>query len=469
MLLTLSTTHQPTSDLGFLLHKHPAKVQQFELTKGFATVLYPEVSEAKITAAMLMQLDPIALVRGNENAGGKSDFLLEQYVNDRMYVSSSFASNAIAKVFTSALNGICTNRPELLSVKMPFEIKISVASVRGGAHIINTLFEPLGYEIEAERLVLDARFPAWGESHYYNLTLRNTLLIKDLLSHLYILLPVMDFDKHYFMGQDEVKKLLEKGETWLSSHPAKEFITRRYLKNAKGMAQAALDILMKEDAPEEAIPNASISPEQHKIKNRLHDIRLETVADTLEKMGVTSVVDLGCGEGRLLKILLEKPQFKRILGMDVSPKTLSYAGRKLNYEYFTQTQKERLSLMHSSLTYQDKRLLGYEAAALVEVIEHLDEPRLSALRQNIFGFLKPKIVVITTPNVEYNVLYENLSAGTMRHKDHRFEWSRAEFQTWANEICTIYNYKVTFENLGEIDENVGAPSQMAVFFSEKLL
>ena len=469
MLLTLSTTHQPTSDLGFLLHKHPAKVQQFELTKGFATVLYPEVSEAKITAAMLMQLDPIALVRGNENAGGKSDFLLEQYVNDRMYVSSSFASNAIAKVFTSALNGICTNRPELLSVKMPFEIKISVASVRGGARIINTLFEPLGYEIEAERLVLDERFPAWGESHYYNLTLRNTLLIKDLLSHLYILLPVMDFDKHYFMGQDEVKKLLEKGENWLPSHPAKEFITRRYLKNAKGMAQAALDILMKEDTPEEAIPNASISPEQHKIKNRLHDIRLETVADTLEKMGVTSVVDLGCGEGRLLKILLEKPQFKCILGMDVSPKTLSYAGRKLNYEYFTQTQKERLSLMHSSLTYQDKRLLGYEAAALVEVIEHLDEPRLSALRQNIFGFLKPKIVVITTPNVEYNVLYENLSAGTMRHKDHRFEWSRAEFQTWANEICTIYNYKVTFENLGEIDENVGAPSQMAVFFSEKLL
>lgn len=204
--------------------------------------------------------------------------------------------------------------------------------------------------------------------------------------------------------------------------------------------------------------------ENHKEeKISLHEQRLQAVLDILKASGASSVVDLGCGEGKLLRHLLKEKQFKQILGMDVSVRSLEIAHERLNLNRLPNKQRQRLQLLHGSLMYHDKRLQGFEAAAVVEVIEHLDTARLAAFERVVFDFAKPDLVVITTPNQEYNVMWESLAAGKFRHPDHRFEWTRAEFQAWATRIAEDYGYTVRFQPLGDVDEIVGSPSQMGIF------
>jgi 3' terminal RNA ribose 2'-O-methyltransferase Hen1 len=454
MLLTISTTHQPATDLGFLLHKHPERVQSFDLNFGQAHVFYPEVSNERTTAALLLDIDPIELVRG------KGDFALSQYVNDRPYAASSFLSVAIAQVFGTALSGICKSCPELVQTAIPLTASISALPSRGGEALLQKLFAPLGYELSIERHPLDPAFPEWGDSRYFRVTLSHTIRLADLLAHLYVLIPVLDDEKHYFVGDEEVEKLLRRGEGWLANHPEKELITARYLKHQRSLQRVALARLV-EDAPE--TENGDTAEEVIEERVNLHQQRLETVVNVLKTSGVTSVVDLGCGEGKLLRYLLKEKQFIRILGMDVSIRSLETAHERLKLEHLPEKQRQRIQLIHGSLMYRDARLEGFDAAALVEVIEHLDPPRLAAFERVVFDFAKPEMVLITTPNREYNVMWESLPAGQFRHPDHRFEWTRPEFQAWAEGIAKRFGYTVRFMSLGAEVENIGAPSQMGIF------
>ncbi|OJJ23338.1 3' terminal RNA ribose 2'-O-methyltransferase Hen1 [marine bacterium AO1-C] len=460
MLLTISTTHSPATDLGYLLHKHPDKFQSVDLSIGKAHIFYPESAPEKATVALLLDIDPIDMVRGSRNMVGKG-FALGQYVNDRPYVASSFMSVAIAKAFSTAMNGKCNARPELVSVKMPLEAKIAVLPTpSGGETLIRKLFEPLGYEVKLQRHALDDQFTEWGESKYYTVVLRHTLTLQALLAHLYVLIPALDNDKHYFVSQGEIDKLLEKGKGWLENHPEKEQITRRYLINVGALTQEALARL-NELNTEKVVEEV---PEEIKQKKQtLHQQRLTQVLEQLKETKAKSVIDLGCGEGKLLRMLLKEKQFEKITGMDVSFGELIRAKNKLYWDEMAPKQKERIQLFQGALTYRDQRLEGYEAAALVEVIEHLDESRLQALERVVFEFARPKNVIMTTPNAEYNVKYETMEAGHMRHTDHRFEWTREEFETWATELAERNHYKVTFLPVGPEDADVGAPSQMGIF------
>lgn len=461
MLLTITTTHQPATDLGYLLYKHPARVQTFKLAFGAAHVFYPETSEDRCTAALLLDINPVGLVRG------KKDFALSQYVNDRPYVASSFLSGAIAQVYGTALNGTCKDRPELAQTPIPLEATISVLPSRGGVDLLTRLFEPLGYTVSAEPHVLDSQFPDWSMSPYYTLTLQQTIRLADLLSHLYVLIPVLDNDKHYYVGDGEVQKLLAKGEGWLSGHPEKDLIARRYLKHQRSLQRAALEQLVEEEADPLEQDEEEIAAEDQLIepeaKISLHQQRLGAALAVLKNSGAQRVLDLGCGEGRLLRLLLDEKQFTEIVGMDVSHRSLEMAADRLKLDRMPDRQRARLTLMQGSLMYRDTRLQGFDAAAVVEVIEHLDLPRLAAFERVLFEFAHPATVVITTPNAEYNVMWESLPAGQFRHRDHRFEWTRAEFQAWAEGICERFGYTVRFLPVGPEDTNVGAPSQMAVF------
>lgn len=459
MLLTITTTHKPASDLSYLLHKHPAKIQEVEISAGKAHIFYPEVTEDRCSISLLLDIDPIGLVRRNSGPAG-NDFALEQYVNDRPYVASSFMSAAIVKAFSTAMNGRCKDKPELVAVPMPFEVHMPVLPVRGGENLLRQLFEPLGYRLELQRYPIDPQFPEWGESRYFNIRLYNTITVQQLLSHLYILIPVCDNDKHYWIGQHEVEKLLEKGKDWLPAHPERELITLRYLKHQKSLANHALEILLKEEANGEDDNDDAPQPVQ---KAKVHDMRLLAVRDELLQTKAGSVVDLGCGEGKLLRLLLAEKQFENILGMDVSYRSLEIAKDKLKIERLPPRQQERIKLIQGALTYRDKRIEGYDAAALVEVIEHLDEPRLAAMEKVVFEYAKPARVVITTPNAEYNKRFANYEEGQMRHSDHRFEWTRNEFKTWGDRIAGEYDYDVVYKPIGEEDAEVGALSQMAVF------
>jgi 3' terminal RNA ribose 2'-O-methyltransferase Hen1 len=462
MLLTISTTHRPASDLGYLLHKHPDKLQSFDISFGKAHVFYPEVSEEKCTCALLLDIDSVGLVRNNKGPSGES-FALEQYVNDRPYVASSFLSAAITKTFSSALNGKCKDKPQLVDAPLPLEVKIAVLSARGGEGILKRMFEPLGYEIEYQQHTLDETFIEWGMSRYFTVTLKHTITLKLLLSHLYVLIPVLDNDKHYWINKDEVQKLLTKGEGWLENHPEKKLITKRYLKHQGSLMTAALQALMKEEIVEEE--SDEDAPES-KEKINLHTTRLQTVCEAIKGTGAKTVLDLGCGEGKLLKLLMNDSQFEKLTGMDVSFRSLEIASDRLKLYRLPPRQREKIQLIQGSLTYRDKRLEGFDAAALVEVIEHLDPDRLQALEKVVFEFSKPKTVFITTPNREYNVKFEGMPADKLRHSDHRFEWTRKEFEEWATAVATKHNYTVQFLPLGPVDELVGAPSQMAIFKNE---
>jgi 3' terminal RNA ribose 2'-O-methyltransferase Hen1 len=459
MLLTLRTTHVPATDLGFLLHKHPDRLQTFELAFGQAHVFYPEVSESACTAALLLDVDPVGLVRGESGT-------IDQYVNDRPYVASSFLAVAIARIFGTALGGRCERMPELAASPLPLEARLAAVPCRGGEGLLRRLFEPLGYAVTADSHPLDPAFPAWGPSRYFTVVLRATCRLADLLSHLYVLIPVLDDDKHYWVGDPEVAKLVRHGEGWLAGHPERETIARRYLRHQRTLVKDAIARLTTEDeaVPEETSIRA-LDAEEATLERpiRLHDQRLDLVASVLRETGAQRVVDLGCGDGKLLKRLLVDRQFTEIVGMDVDSRSLEIAKERLGLERLPTKQRERLHLIHGSLMYRDRRIAGFDAAAVVEVVEHLDPPRLAAFERVVFEFARPGTVVLTTPNRNYNVRWPALPAGRFRHRDHRFEWSREEFHRWADGIAARFGYAVRYLPVGEEDPEVGAPTQMGIF------
>lgn len=462
MLLTITTTHHPATDLGYLLHKHPDRVQSFDLTFGQALVFYPVVSPDQMTIALLLDVDPVGMVRGR---GATENSLLDHYVNDRPYVASSFMSVAISQVFGTAMGGRCKDRPELVATPIPLTAHIDVLPVRAGEGFLHRVFEPLGYTVDATRHPLDDQFPEWGDSPYYSLSITGTKRLSELLTHLYVLIPVFDDDKHYFVGEDEVDKLLVKGAGWLAQHPEKEQITRRFLKRQSSLCREALARLVEEERSRDASepPDHPLQEDMLEKPLSLHEQRHGVVLAALRASGARKVLDLGCGEGKLLRELLHDRQFEQIVGLDVSIRSLEIASKRLKLDRLPQRQAERLQLIHGSLIYRDKRLEGFDAAAVVEVIEHLDPPRLSALERVLFQFARPTTIVLTTPNREYNVRWESLPAGNFRHSDHRFEWTRTEFQTWAHRVASQYGYTVRFAPVGPDDEQVGPPTQMGVF------
>ncbi|WP_221089937.1 3' terminal RNA ribose 2'-O-methyltransferase Hen1 [Deinococcus aquaedulcis] len=454
MLLTITTTHQPATDLGFLLMKHPERVLERTLPFGRSLVFYPEAAPERTTAALLVEVDPVALSRAP--AGGEAG-TLEPYVNDRPYASGSFLAVALRDAFGTAMTGQSRDRPELAGQAIPLTLSLPCVAARGGPDLPARLFGPLGYEVEATPLALDPDFPEWGERPYVALTLRGTARLNDALRHLYVLLPVLDGKKHYYIGAEEVDKLLRHGQGWLEAHPERDLITARYLRFRGLVTQARAHFVIADEA------EGGVAEQQEMAappRPRLHDERLDAVAEVLQASGAAQVLDLGCGEGKLLRRLLQVGQFRELVGVDISARSLEIAADKLKLTERPEL-RERVRLLHGSLAYPDSRLKGFDAAALVEVMEHLEPHRLDTLTRNVLGFARPRTLVVTTPNREYNATFETPQA--LRHPDHRFEWTRAEFQAWAQAAAEAYGYAVAFHPLGDVHPDYGPITQMALF------
>jgi 3' terminal RNA ribose 2'-O-methyltransferase Hen1 len=474
MLLSITTTHRPATDLGYLLHKNPARSQEMELGFGRAHMFYREANDERCTFVLLLDIDPIGLVRGNGKDGG----LLDQYVNDRPYAASSFLSVAMAKTLRTALGGRCEQRPDLVGQPLPLSATVTPLPVRAGANLVERLFAPLGYQILVDPLLLDEEMPEWGASPYVTLGLSATCRLADLLNHLYVLIPVLDLKKHYYIDADEIEKLLAKGGAWLPAHPERDLVARRYLRRRPVLAREAIARLAElettegeaesqTDAPADAEgvvePAKNAAEERLEKPLRLHEQRLDRVAEVLKASGARRVVDLGCGSGKLLKRLLPEKQFNQILGLDVATQDLEAAARRLRLDRLSERDRARIEIVQGALTYRDKRIEGFDAAALVEVIEHVEPDRLASVERAVFEFARPGLVVVTTPNREYNATFAGLQPGQFRHADHRFEWTRAEFRTWTESITKRFAYAARIEPVGTEDERLGAPSQMAIF------
>jgi SAM-dependent methyltransferase len=488
MLLTITSTSPPATDLGFLLHKNPATVRSVELGFGVAHAFYPEAGAERCTIALLLEMDPVALVR--RSRGGP--FPLAAYVNDRPYAASSFLSVALRRLFGTALRGQCKERPELPEQKLALIARLPVLPCRGGEAMARRLFEPLGYQVSAQPIALDERFPWWGDSPYFDVRISARCRVRDLLGQLYVLLPVLDDDKHYWVTSDEIDKLVDNAGVWLAGHPDRDVIVRRYLRHQRGLTAEAIARLLDEEpgaaeaaadteawtetrtgagsaagtgagAPAEARPGGwpggQATAGEHA---RLRDLRLAAVLAALRASGARRVLDLGCGDGRLLAGLLKDGQFEEIVGVDASAAALERAARRLRLDEMAPRQRQRVRLLQGALTYGDRRLAGYDAAVLMEVIEHIDPDRLGALEQAVLGGAAAGTVVVTTPNAEYNARYPGLSPGAMRHPDHRFEWSRAEFRAWAGAAARRHGYTASFEPVGDDDPQAGPPTQLAV-------
>ena len=457
MFLSIATTHQPATDLGYLLHKHPERLHDIQLTFGRAWVFYPDAGETRCEAALVLDVDPVGLVRGK----GRAEGLLDQYVNDRPYAASSFLSVALNKAFRTAMTGVCTNRPELADSIIPLEAVVTPLPLRGGEKLLRELFEPLGWSVHVDPV--EGPDAATVSKLYARVTLTGVSRLSELLNHLYVLIPVLDDAKHYWVGEDEIDKLLKRGEGWLDQHPAKELIVRRYLRHRGILARAALERLAPETQEEATEPATRAAPEEAlEAPIRLNDERMLAVVEALRATGAKSIADLGCGEGKLLHRLVRERWVERLIGLDPAARELEWAAKRLKLHLPGGPPDGRITLLHGSLTYRDDRWAGVDAAALVEVIEHLDPDRLPLLERVVFGEACPASVVVTTPNADYNALFPKLAAGAFRHPDHRFEWTRAEFQAWAERIGATYGYRPAFHGIGRPDDALGAPTQMAV-------
>lgn len=459
MLLTLTCAASQAPDIGYLLGKHPDTIFQRAFSAGQLWVFYPEVAAERVTVALLAEVDPIDLVR---HSGGGAH--LDQYVNDRPYVASSLMSVAIHTAFTSALAGHCAQRPEMVEVSWAWEVHLPAVPCTGDEGLFARLFAPLGYTVAATPLPLDTRFPEWGPSALFDLRLKGTATARDLLCQLYVLLPVLDNAKHYFVGEDEARKLVSFGGAWLAAHPERDFIARRYLRHQRDLmatAQAGLATLLPE---EEGETSDDAELEAATIPDHLHDQRLEAVIAAVRAVRAVSLADLGCGEGRLVQRALAEPHLERIFAMDVSPLALARARARLRWDELPAADAARLTLTQGSLLYRDRRLEGFDAAALVEVIEHLDPPRLAAMEQVIFALARPGRVIITTPNREWNARFTRSEGqNPLRHEDHRFEWTRAEGRAWAAHVAATFGYRAQIADIGTADPLTGPPTQLLIF------
>ncbi|WP_026924368.1 3' terminal RNA ribose 2'-O-methyltransferase Hen1 [Glycomyces arizonensis] len=504
MLLTIATTARPATDLGRLLHKHPDNVQRFDQSFGAAWVLYPEATEERCTAALMLEVDPVRLSRAFGRGSG--DASLQQYVNDRPYAASSLLSVALGKVFSTARTGRCDARPELAAAAMPLEIALPSVPCKGGPELVEELFAPLGWAVEAEPVPLPG-FDA--DSRHLRIRLRGDARLADALNQLYVLLPVLDDAKHYWVDIGEIDKLIRSGGEWLASHPKRGLITRRYLAHRKSFERAAITRLAElgdgtEDSLQtpieeeaEGVEAGAASPAVEAAETTgadhpasaaagiadpaadgrktaaaetagtersgpLHRKRIAAVLEALHEAEASSVIDLGCGSGKLLSKLLKDRRFSRVTGVDVSSRALDLVERRLRLDRMPERRAERLNLLQGSVVYRDRRFAGFDAAVLMEVVEHIDPGRLPAMERVVFAAARPRTVVVTTPNVEYNVRY-GMDEHRLRHADHRFEWDRARFTAWASEVAARHGYRLRITGIGDDDPEVGAPTQMGVF------
>ncbi|TXK19971.1 3' terminal RNA ribose 2'-O-methyltransferase Hen1 [Homoserinibacter sp. GY 40078] len=465
MLITLSYSAPEGADhdstaFGFLLFKHPAKLQSFDVTVGQAHVFYPEATPERTTVALMLELDPVELARSRRFTGDA--FALAHYVNDRPYASSSMMAVALGKVFRTAMTGRSDSYPELAAGTIPLVVTVAAVPARGGAELVRELFEPLGWSVTADPIPLDPERADWGDSRFVDLRLEGSIRLADALNQLYVLLPVLDDAKHYWVSDDEVGKLVRAGEGWLADHPQKDLITRRYLRHEKRIVADAAARLANPDAD----GTVEEDENQPRAAPRLVDQRADAVMRALHDVRAHRVADLGCGEGALLARLLADSAFTEIVGTDVSSRSLTIAERRLDLRRAPDRVRERVRLLQSSVTYQDDRIAGMDAAVLMEVIEHIDLDRLPAAERAVWGLAQPEAVVVTTPNADYNALYPALPAGHLRHTDHRFEFTRDEFQGWASRVAGEYGYSVEFRTVGEVDERLGSPTQLALFLRE---
>ena len=444
MLLTIACNGPDATDLSWLLHKRPDRFQKFDLGYGNAFIFFPEYARDRCTACLLLEIRSDSL---NELCKAKDGEF--QYVNSRQYLSSSLLSAAIGRAFSSALKGVCQDKPSLVDKSYDIEIRISSFSCRINPDFIERILAPLGYGIEWEELQKEEDYLDGGFS-YGDLHLRIHATLQNVLSHLYILFPVFDRQTHVWLGETQLQKFIRHSQKWLGEHPEKRLIINEYFGPAADLRYRMLELFG-------ALRNQDDNPQYAS----LNYARQSAIDGVLAASGAKSVIDLGCGNASLLSYLHEKDTYEKLAGMDVSAKNIESARKKLGSSFLH--TRATPDLFIGSLTYSDKRIFGYDAAILSEVIEHFETERMDSIMRIILSEARPKLFVMTTPNKTYNHEFPFLEPGAFRHPDHRHEFDKNEFSEFCERYASMFDYDFEMSHIGEELSEVGAPTLMGIF------
>ena len=466
MHLNLTVEGPGAEDFSYLLHKHPNKLFRKELG-GFGEVFvyYPVADDGRASASLTVLIDTARGGKGRSRMPEEAT----QYVGDWAYASGTVLATALRVAFATALGGRCQDKPDAVGCPMHLTAVLPAVRARGGEDAVRRLFAPLGYEVTTTSEDADPEYPEWGESRALGVRLVGDVTLHALLTHLYLLLPCLDTSRYHHVGDAEVDKLLRHGEGWLDDHPERGRILSHYLRGKRGLIDAANTALAErapeateatEDEPEDeggATPLAVDTEAARERPLRLLDHRLTAVLGALRaEPACRSVVDLGCGEGVLVRAMLAQGDIESVVGIDPAPTALTRALRRVKYD-------KRFRALQGSAFHLEDAAVGKDAVVLMEVIEHIEPSRLAWVEEMVWGRLGTRRVVVTTPNREYNARFEWVAEGGVRHHDHRFEWTREEFLVWARRVAEAYGYSVEVTGVGAVDEEVGPPTQMAVF------
>ena len=445
MQLTIRATGENVEAITYLLAKNPNNIYERNHKGHYIRMFYNVVTETELELTIFVSPDPLALINHTSSA-----YDITHYINDREFAVSSIFISLIRSALGTALNG----KPKEEYIKwvdhrFPFVFSFGPVSTELSEQEIRDLFEPLGFDVEIEYAETDYSFRLKEKSSACFIRLSGITSLQKGLQQLFLIIPVLDNYKHYFIDESEIEKLNRYGEGWLEEHPQKEFIVRRALRFKEIYGQ-----LEEQDHSEKQI---------HPIP--LNELRYEKIVDSVKKLPIKrNIVDFGSGEGKLSARLGFVDKVEEILAVEPSEaarlKALKRFEKLMDQKGFVAPK-----MIWGSLFYFDERLKNKDVIILCEVIEHIDEERLPKAMDLIFEQYYPASLIITTPNKEYNHVYQ--MAESMRHNDHRFEWSRDEFRQWCIRMNHSERYELSFEGIGNEDETYGFPTQMCTFIRKE--
>ncbi|WP_407270561.1 3' terminal RNA ribose 2'-O-methyltransferase Hen1 [Radiobacillus sp. PE A8.2] len=441
MQLTIHATGENVQVLSFLLAKNPTNLYERESKGHLVRMFYSKFMPSEVEATIFVTPDSIELVKNNNNA-----YDITHYINDREFAVSSIFTSLIRSALATALNGN-TKEEYQAWVKhcFPFTFGFGPVSTDLSDEQITNLFEPLGYEIDIEKRELDYDFSLKTTNHVRYINIHGTTTLQTGLRQLFVLIPVLDNYKHYYIDEKEIDKLQRYGEGWLDQHPSKDMIIRRALRFKELYSQLEDKVEQQETTP----------------KVRLNELRYQKIAETVQQLtDRKSIVDFGSGEGKLAYKLGFVSGVEEILAVEPSETATTRAIARFEHGE-SEVGFVSPTPVWGSLYYFDQRLVNKDVIILCEVIEHIDEYRLPKIIQTILQKYQPRALIITTPNSEYNNVYELDQA--YRHSDHRFEWTRNQFQACCTAATEQHPYRLHFDGIGEEHPSFGQPTQMCTF------
>ncbi|TDL78499.1 3' terminal RNA ribose 2'-O-methyltransferase Hen1 [Peribacillus frigoritolerans] len=443
MQLTIKATGDNVKAISYLLSKNPNNLYERNHKGHLVRLFYSKFEETELEVTIFVTPDPIDLVKNNSNS-----YDITHYINDREFAVSSLFCSFIRSALGTALNGQPKEEySEWVNYRFSFQFEFGPVVSSLSDKQLKDLFEPIGYEVAISRPDIEYSFEMKDKSSARSICLKGMKTLQNGLRQLFVLIPVIDNYKHYYIDDKEIEKLERYGEGWLEDHPKRDYIYRQSLRFKEIFS--IVENKKTEEKKEEKIE-----------KVRLNDLRYEKIIDFVNQMKPRSIVDFGSGEGKLSVRLGFADGVKEIMAVEPSQsatlKAIERFDKVKNKEKFVVPET-----IWGSLFYYDERLKGKDVMILCEVIEHIDEFRLPKVLDTILHDYQPNALIITTPNREYNEIYD--MEDHFRHNDHRFEWTRAEFRHWCEERNHRKIYDLQFEGIGEEHDRHGFPTQMCVF------